>query len=139
MTNEFRLVRNKENSIMKESEINRLADVIRETAFAAHKYFKSGFLEKVYENSLTNRLRKLGLKIERQIPIPVIDEDGSVVGDYVADLIVDDILLVELKAVKAILDEHTAQILAYLRATGINHGLLINFGSPKLQIRKYIQ
>ena len=124
---------------MKQSEINSLADTIRETAFSAHKYFKSGFLEKVYENSLRYRLRKIGLKVEQQIPIPVIDEDGSVVGDYVADLIVNDTILVELKAVKTIADEHTAQVLAYLRATDLHHGLLINFGSQKLQIRKFIQ
>lgn len=124
---------------MSETEINSLADNIRESAFAAHKYFKNGFLEKVYENSLRNRLRKLGLKVEQQVPIPVIDEDGSVVGDYIADLIVENRILVELKAVKNISDEHTAQILAYLRATEVRHGVLINFGSQKIQIRKYIQ
>ena len=123
---------------MKETEVNRLADTIRETAFAAHKFFKNGFLEKVYENSLRNRLKKQGLKVEQQIPIPVLDEDGSVVGDYVADLMVEDCILLELKAVKSLLDEHTAQVLAYLRATETSHGMLINFGSPKLQIRKFI-
>jgi len=74
---------------MKEEEINQLADTIRESAFAARKYFKNGFLEKVYENSLRNRLRKMGLNVEQQVAIPVLDEDGSVVGDYVADLIVE--------------------------------------------------
>jgi GxxExxY protein len=124
---------------MKEEDINFLAGTIRETAFSALKYFKNGFLEKVYENSLKNRLRKLNLKVEQQIPIPVVDEDGSVVGDYLADLIIDDKILLELKAVKSISDEHIAQVLAYLRATQINHGLLINFGAPRLQIRKFIQ
>jgi GxxExxY protein len=124
---------------VEESDINKLADTIRETAFAAHTYFKNGFLEKVYENSLRNRLRKHGLKVDQQIAIPVLDEDGSVVGDYVADLMVEDMILVELKAVKAINDEHFAQVLAYLRATNIRHGMLINVGSTKLQIRKFIQ
>lgn len=123
---------------MEESAVNSLADIIRENAFSAHTYFKNGFLEKVYENSLRNRLRKAGLKVEQQIPIPVIDEDGSVVGDYVADLIVEDTLLIELKAIKALSDEHTAQILAYLKTTQLKHGMLINFGSQKIQIRKFI-
>ncbi len=123
---------------MKE-DINKLADTIRECAFAAHKYFKNGFLEKVYENSLRNRLLKLSFKVEQQVAIPVLDEDGSVVGDYFADLVIENKVLIELKAVKGLTDEHTAQVLAYLRATDINHGLLINFGSPKLQIRKFIQ
>lgn len=123
---------------MKESEINRLADTIREMSFAAHTYFKNGFLEKVYESSLRNRLKKFGLKVDQQIPIPVIDEDGSVVGDYVADLIVENAIIIELKAVKSLIDEHIAQVLAYLRATEVRHGMLINFGSQKLQIRKFI-
>ena len=124
---------------MNDSEVNKLADVVRETAFLTHRYFKNGFLEKVYENSLRNRLRKLGLKVEQQVPIPVVDEDGSTVGDYIADLLVEDLMLIELKAVKRIKDEHIAQVLAYLRATKMCHGLLINFGSQKLQIRKFIQ
>ena len=124
---------------MNESEINRLADMIRETAYLVHKYFKNGFLEKVYENSLRNRLRELGLKVDQQASVPVVDEDGSIVGDYIADLIVEGMILVELKAVKSIKNEHMAQVLAYLRAIEMGHGLLINFGSQKLQIRKFIQ
>ena len=113
--------------------------MVREMAFLTHKYFKNGFLEKVYENSLRNRLRKLGLKVDQQVPIPVVDEDGSTVRDYIADLLVEDMILIELKAVQRIKDEHIAQVLAYLRATKMCHGLLINFGSQKLQIRKFIQ
>ena len=124
---------------MDESQINGLADNVREMAYLTHRYFKNGFLEKVYENSLRNRLSKLGLKVDQQVSIPVVDEDGSTVGDYMADLIVEDTLLVELKAVKTITNEHIAQVLAYLRATDMCHGLLINFGSQKLQIRKFIQ
>ncbi|MBC9890550.1 MAG: GxxExxY protein, partial [Opitutae bacterium] len=87
---------------MNESKINQLADMIRETANLVHKYFKNGFLEKVYENSLRNRLRELGLKVDQQASVPVVDEDGSIVGDYIADLIVEGMILVELKAVKSI-------------------------------------
>ena len=68
----------------------------------------------------------------------VRDEDGTVLGDYFADLFIEDVLIVELKACKTIVDEHIAQILGYLRASAIEHGLLINFGSSKLQIKKYI-
>ena len=66
------------------------------------------------------------------------DEDGAVLGDYLADLFVNGCLIVELKATKALADEHTAQILGYLRASGIEHGLLINFGAPKLEVKKYV-
>ncbi len=66
------------------------------------------------------------------------DEDGKLLGDFYADLFVDNCLIVELKACKSLADEHVAQLLGYLRASRIEHGLLINFGSPRLQIKKYI-
>jgi GxxExxY protein len=87
---------------------------------------------------LAHRLRKIGLKIEQQGPLKVIDEDGTVPGDFIADLIVEDKLVVELKACKTLAEEHVAQLLGYLRACQYEHGLLINFGAPKLQIKKYI-
>ena len=114
-----------------------LCDIVRETGFAMHKYFGPGHLEKVYENSYTNRLRKIGLDVKQQHPIKVHDEDGTVVGEYFADLFIDNILIVELKAARATNDEHVAQILGYLRATDVEHGLLINFGARKFQIKKY--
>jgi len=83
-------------------------------------------------------LRKKGLTVLQQHPLPVRDEDGTVLGDYLADLFVNKCLIVELKAVKALADEHTAQLLGYLRASGIEHGLLINFGAPKLEVKKYV-
>ena len=116
----------------------KLCDIGRETSFAIHKYLKHGHLEKVYENALANRLRKKSIKVEQQYPLKVYDEDGIILGDYFADLLIDDRLVVELKACKIIADEHIAQILGYLRASRIEHGLLINFGAPKLQIKKYI-
>jgi GxxExxY protein len=75
--------------------------------------------------------------VEQQHPLQVRDEDGTVLGDYIADLFVEGVLIVELKACKSLTDEHVAQLLGYLRACRIEHGLLINFGSPKLQIKKY--
>ena len=73
----------------------------------------------------------------QQHPLAVYDEDGTVLGEYLADLLVAGGLIVELKACRTLADEHVAQLLGYLRACRIEHGLLINFGAPKLQIRKY--
>ncbi len=118
-------------------EIFELCDQIRETSFELQRYLRHGHLEKVYENGLANRLRKKGMHVEQQHPLKVFDEDGTVLGDYFADLVVEKELIVELKACKALASEHVAQLLGYLRACRIEHGLLINFGAPKLQIKKY--
>ena len=117
--------------------IFRLCDHVRETAFALHKYHRHGHAEKVYENGLFNRLRKQGIHVVQQHPLSVFDEDGTVLGEYFADLLVDHSLIVELKAVRTLADEHVAQLLGYLRSSRKEHGLLINFGAPILQIRKY--
>jgi GxxExxY protein len=110
---------------------------VRETAFAIHCYHKQGHLEKVYENALAHRLRKQGLDVKQQHPLAVFDEDGTLIGEYFADLFVDNRLIVEIKAAKSLADEHTAQVLGYLRASRIEHGLLLNFGAPKFEIKKY--
>jgi GxxExxY protein len=120
-----------------ESDIFKLCDLIREAAFQLHSYLRHGHLEKVYENGMTHRLTQKGIKVCQQHPLKVRDEDGTVLGDYLADLFVENRLIVELKACKALADEHTAQLLGYLRASRIEHGLLINFGAPKLEIRKF--
>jgi len=121
-----------------QKEIFQLCDQIRETAFALHRYLRHGHLEKVYENGLANRLRKAGVQVKQQHPLQVLDEDGTPLGDYFADLLVSGELIVELKACKALADEHTAQLLGYLRGSRIEHGLLINFGSSKLEVRKFV-
>ena len=121
-----------------EKEIFHLCDRIRETGLALHRFLRHGHLEKVYENGLVHRLRKAGIHIEQQRPLQVQDEDGTVLGDYVADLFVENSLIVELKACKALANEHMAQLLGYLRACRIEHGLLINFGAPKFEIKKYV-
>jgi GxxExxY protein len=114
-----------------------LCDRIRETSLALHTFLRHGHLEKVYENGLAHRLRKLGLKVEQQFHLRVVDEDGTTLGDYTADLFVEDSLVVELKAAKTLASEHVAQLLGYLRASNLEHGLLINFGAPKLEIKKF--
>ena len=118
--------------------INEFCDVIRNTAYAIHLYHGHGHLEKVYENALAHRLQKAGLKVTQQNPLTVFDEDGTVIGEYFADLLVEDALIVELKACRALADEHTAQILGYLKSARREHGLLINFGSYKFQIQKFV-
>ena len=119
-------------------DIMKLCDIVRETGYAAHRYLRNGHVEKVYENALVNRLRKKGLKVIQQHPISVFDEDGTLLGEFKADLFIDDCLIVELKAVRAVVDEHVAQVLGYLRVSLIEHGLLINFGAGKFYIKKYI-
>jgi GxxExxY protein len=119
------------------SDIFELCDTVRQTAFDLHSYHRHGHLEKVYENGLAHRLRKLGLEVSQQHPLPVHDEDGTVLGDYFSDIFVNRQLIIELKATKALADEHIAQLIGYLRASRIEHGLLINFGAPKLEIRKF--
>jgi GxxExxY protein len=114
-----------------------LCDIVRQTAFAIHCYLKHGHLEKVYENALAHRLWKVGIDVRQQHPLKVYDEDGTLIGNYNADLFVDGRLIVELKAAKALADEHVAQLLGYLRASRIEHGLLMNFGDAKFKIRKF--
>ena len=116
----------------------KLCDIIRETSFAIHRYLRSGHLEKIYENALVNRLRKQGFNVNPQHPIQVYDEDGTLLGDFYADIFAENRLIVELKACKTLVEEHTAQLLGYLRASRIEHGMLINFGSERLQVKKYI-
>ena len=119
--------------------IFELCGMVRETAYAIHVYHGHGHLEKVYENALAHRLRKLGLEVKQQHSIRVLDEDGVVLGDFIADLLVENLLVVELKAAKTLADEHVAQLLGYLKSSRLEHGLLINFGSYKFQIKKYIR
>lgn len=118
--------------------INELCDIVRQTAFAIHVYHGHGHLEKIYENALAHRLAKAGLKVVPQAPLQVFDEDGTLLGDYFSDLLVEDTLLVELKACRALADDHVAQLLGYLKASRRTHGLLVNFDSYKFEIRKYI-
>ncbi len=118
------------------SSVMELCDAIRETSFELHRFLRHGHLEKVYENGLANRLRKSGIGVRQQFPLAVYDEDGTTLGEYAADLLIDWPLIVELKACDALNDSHVAQVLGYLRASRIEHGLLINFGAPKLQIKK---
>jgi len=95
-----------------------------------------GFLEKVYENSLTHELKKRGLNVQQQAPIKVY-YDELLVGQYFADLLVNEAVIIELKAAESIAEEHEAQLLNYLKATDIDVGLILNFG-PKPQVMRKV-
>ncbi len=123
---------------MQSGSINQLCDIVRETSFAIHRYHRHGHVEKIYENALVNRLRRQGLQVAQQSPITVFDEDGTTLGEFFADLFVEERLVIELKAVRAVVDEHVAQLLGYLRSSHIETGLLINFGAPVLHVKKYL-
>jgi GxxExxY protein len=120
-----------------DEEVKELCNRVRQASYEIHRYHGSGHLEKVYENALAHRLRKAGLSVKQQEPITVYDEDGTVIGEYFADILVDGWLILELKAVKALANEHVAQIMGYLKSARLKHGLLINFGSYRFEIKKY--
>jgi GxxExxY protein len=106
-------------------------------AFEVSNRLGAGFLESVYENALCIELAEQGLQFERQKPL-VVTYKGHVVGNYVADIVVEGKLLVELKALSQLTSEHEAQVLNYLRATGLTVGLLLNFGTARLGIRRLV-
>jgi GxxExxY protein len=113
-----------------------LSDKIINSFYEVYNKLGYGFLEKVYENALAHELRKRGFKVVQQAPIHV-HYDGVIVGEYFADLVVNDALILELKSVESILEEHKAQLLNYLKATDIDVGLTLNFG-PQPQISRKI-
>jgi len=119
-------------------DVFSLCDIVRETAFSSHCYLRHGYREYIYENSLAHRLIKQGLNVVVQPEVEVHDEDGTLLGTHKPDIIVEDVLLLELKACIGLVDEHIGQVLGYLRAAGLEHGLLINFGTPKLQVKKIV-
>ena len=104
-------------------------------AMEVHRELGFGYLEKVYENALVVLLEERGFRVERQVPIH-ISFHGHVIGDYIADLVVESRLIVELKAVQSLSPIHSAQLVNYLTATGIEDGLLLNFGATSLQFKR---
>ena len=113
-----------------------LTDAIIGAFYTVYNCLGRGFLEKVYENALAHELRQRGLSLTQQAPTRVC-YDGAIVGEYYADLLVEDAVIVELKACETLSADHEAQFLNYLRATDIDVGLLLNFG-PKPQVRRKI-
>ncbi len=97
-----------------------------------------GFLEKVYENALMILFKREGIKAEQQVPIKVYFE-GKVVGDYVADILIDNKIILELKSVERIINAHKAQVLNYLTATGVHLGIILNFGKEELTFERFVK
>lgn len=118
--------------------IFELCDKVRETAFSLHSFLRHGHKEMIYENGMAHRLRNQGIDVEQQLVLQVFDADGTVLGDLLIELMIEGELVIEVKAAKVIAPGHTAQLLGYLRACRKEHGLIINFGAPELEIRKYI-
>ena len=118
-------------------KLDDITYAIRGAVFEVNRILGHGFLEKVYENSLLIELRERGLKAEKQVPIKVSYKD-NIVGEFFADILVEDKVIIELKAVEKIEKIHQAQLLNYLKATGIQVGLLINFYHPKAEIKRFV-
>ena len=117
---------------------SKITERIIGCVYAVANALGCGFLEKVYENALVHELRKSGLAVQPQKAVEV-RYDGVVVGEYVADVIVEHRVVVEIKAVKRLDDIHKAQCLNYLRATGLEVCLLVNFATPRIEIKRLIQ
>ena len=113
-----------------------LTKKILKACFEVINELGAGFLESVYEKALLVVLKEMGLKVQSQVPLNVKFR-GISVGDFFADIIVEDCVILELKAVKQLAPEHMAQLINYLKATGVDVGLLINFGNPKLEYKRF--
>jgi len=118
-------------------KLDDITYAIRGAVFEVNRILGHGFLEKVYENSLLIELRERGLKAEKQVPIKVSYKD-NIVGEFFADILVEDKVIIELKAVEKIEKIHQAQLLNYLKATGIKIGLLVNVKWPKAEIKRMV-
>jgi len=119
-------------------EIDGITEKIIGCAYTVGNELGPGFLEKVYENALAHELQKAGLDAKQQYGIQVT-YDGVLVGEFAADVFVEECVLLELKTAKALDEAHMAQCLNYLKATGLQVCLLINFGTPKVQIKRIVR
>jgi GxxExxY protein len=118
-------------------DVNDVTYAIRGAVFEVNRVLGPGFLEKVYENALLIELQRRGLRVETQVPIKISYKDNPV-GEYVADMLVEGKVIVELKSIEKLEKLHEAQLLNYLRATGIRVGLLVNMKYPKAEIKRMV-
>src|SRR5689334_24843634 len=125
------------NQIKERDEGSYLSGEVFRCAFRVSNALGAGFLEKVYENALIMELRDSGIGVIQQPKVNVLYK-GSVVGEYVADAIVDNRVVVEIKAVPCLNSQHESQALNYLRATGLKIALLLNFGRPRIEYRRIV-
>jgi len=118
-------------------DIDQLTYEINGAIFEVNKILGSGFLEKVYEHALMVELRNRGLVAENQVPVNVRYK-GKLVGEYFADIIVENQVILEIKSIESLQKIHEAQLLNYLKATGHKIGLLVNFTHPKAEIKRFV-
>jgi len=118
-------------------EHEELTERIIGAAITVHRRLGPGFLESIYERALEVELRRAGLRVERQVQVAVRYE-GVEVGDHRLDMVVEGLIVLELKAIQAIEDVHFAIVRSYLKATGLRHGLLLNFSEMPLKIKRVI-
>jgi GxxExxY protein len=116
-------------------EHEKLTETIIGCAMKVHRTLGPGFFESVYQKSLAHELRKAGLMVECEKPI-LVTYDGVVVGDFAADMLVEGVVMVENKAVQTLNPAHEVQLVNYLTATGIEIGLLLNFGAQQLEFKR---
>lgn len=117
--------------------LNLISEKIIGSAFTVSNTLGTGFLEKVYQNALVIELLNEGLEVEKEKAITIIYK-GTIVGEYFADILVNSEIIIETKAVQSLNEIHQAQLLNYLKATKLSLGLLINFGTPKIQIKRML-
>ena len=118
-------------------DLNEITYKINGAIFEVNRTLGAGFMESIYEKALLIELNSAGLRAENQVPIKV-HYKGEVVGDFVADIIVEDAVILELKAIEKLQKVHEAQLLNYLKATNLKVGLLVNFTHPKAQIKRMV-
>ena len=118
-------------------DINKLTYEINGAIYEVSRVLGPGFLEKVYENALMIELKSRNLKAQNQVPVKV-DYKGKPVGDYYADIVVENLIIIELKAIEKLQKIHEAQMLNYLKATNFEIGLLVNFTHPRAQVKRYV-
>ncbi len=126
-----------ESALKDDFPLKELTEKVIGAAFEVHNELGAGFLEKVYETALQIELGSRGVKAAPQSQIPV-SYKGKLVGVYLADLLIDEVLICEIKAIKELAPEHEAQLIHYLKTTGIKVGLLLNFGRTRLQFRRFV-
>lgn len=118
-------------------EIDKITEKIIGCAYLVSNTLGAGFLEKVYENALAIELRNAGIDLVQQYPVKVFYQN-TVVGEFICDLLVESKIIVELKTAKSIDNVHFAQCMNYLKATGLRFGLLINFGNPRIEVKRVV-
>ena len=120
-----------------ERRLDEITEEIIGCCYTISNTLGAGFLEKCYENALAHELHKRGRIVHQQRGI-VVRYDGIVIGEYIADMLVDESVLIEIKTAKALDSSYSAQCLNYLRATGLKVGLLVNFGQPRVEVKRVV-